>query len=718
MNNKEKKFVCLTPFKMQVVQSFPFIDADFDALTNYELLCKVVEYLNITVDNVNLLNDDFQTLYSYVHDYFDNLDVQNEINNKLDAMAESGELTDIIAQYLELAGILTYDTVSDMKLADNLANGSIAKTLGYHTKGDNGGALYKVREVTNEDVINEGNIIALADDSLVAELVEKTNITVEMFGAVGDAITNDYTAFKNCFDYANLNKSNIILKNTSYKILGNRLTLKTNLFGNDAVIISNDNDSGVNLDEPIIHVVSDNEFSSTVIDNAFIFRTYPEHSNIWKRSGNTEASALGVVPAESNVKLNNKLLYDYFFDFSDPTELYRAIDKDIVIKDLIIDKTVVIAERTSYIKRNILIERDNVLLDGIKFYLNDSSDAVTPYLGLIQLNKCYNVRLNNCNLPAMLANSSYAFHTSYDVKTYVSNCYMNGVDDCWGATSSIGAIDIIYDKVNTNRIDAHEGFFGLTVKDSNIGKEGITLTGGRYANIIGCHFNGRRCVALREDFGSGFNGTIRLKNCDGSLSQGEIIYLKSNTDFDYGYTWKAPSIEIEDCDFTTSAGRLDILATTISTDSDLTWYSSTNTIKVNNITANKNLRLFNYMPLFFGDCEIFVNGLNLRGGFYSNYVTTATNYTIFVNANKCVIRYPKTDSMVRINGFYTNCEMLDLEFIHLNTSLCGCSLRERDSVTMGYTDSGKHLSMVNFGLLIKSSDITAWHENCYNYKAE
>ena len=112
----------------------------------------------------------------------------------------------------------------------------------------------------------------------------------------------------------------------------------------------------------------------------------------------------------------------------------------------------------------------------------------------------------------------------------------------------------------------------FSVKDSNIGKEGITLTGGRYANIIGCHFNGRRCVALREDFGSGFNGTIRLKNCDGSLSQGEIIYLKSNTDFDYGYTWKAPSIEIEDCDFTTSAGRLDILATTIPSSSRVTGF--------------------------------------------------------------------------------------------------------------------------------------------------
>ena len=97
---KKKEFFKLTPFKMQVVQSFPFIDADFDALTNYELLCKVVDYLNKTVDNVNLLESDFKTLYDYVHDYFDNLDVQEEINNKLDEMVTDGTMDQIINQQI------------------------------------------------------------------------------------------------------------------------------------------------------------------------------------------------------------------------------------------------------------------------------------------------------------------------------------------------------------------------------------------------------------------------------------------------------------------------------------------------------------------------------------------------------------------------------------------------------------------------------------------
>lgn len=40
----------------------------------------------------------FNELYTYVHDYFDNLDVQEEVNNKLDAMVEDGTINRIINQ--------------------------------------------------------------------------------------------------------------------------------------------------------------------------------------------------------------------------------------------------------------------------------------------------------------------------------------------------------------------------------------------------------------------------------------------------------------------------------------------------------------------------------------------------------------------------------------------------------------------------------------------
>ena len=215
--NNEKKFIKLTPFKMQVLQTFPFIDADFDAITNYELLCKVVEYLNITVDNVNLLESDFKVLYDYVHNYFDNLDVQVEINNKLDEMAKSGELTDIIAQYLGLAGMITFNNVSEMKSGQNLVNGSKCCTLGYHTANDGGNALYKIRTILNSDVVNESSLIALHDQTLVAELIVGENINVKQFGAYGDDTHNDTTPIQNAIDYAKDNtQKTVFIPNGTY----------------------------------------------------------------------------------------------------------------------------------------------------------------------------------------------------------------------------------------------------------------------------------------------------------------------------------------------------------------------------------------------------------------------------------------------------------------------------------------------------------------------
>lgn len=43
----------------------------------------------------------FNELHDYVHDYFDNLDVQEQINNKLDEMAEDGSLTALISAYVD-----------------------------------------------------------------------------------------------------------------------------------------------------------------------------------------------------------------------------------------------------------------------------------------------------------------------------------------------------------------------------------------------------------------------------------------------------------------------------------------------------------------------------------------------------------------------------------------------------------------------------------------
>ncbi len=89
-----KKFNNLCPFKWFVLENFPFIEADFDAINNYQLLCKVVEYLNKTIDKTNELGSQVEILVNW----FNNLDVQDEVDKKLDEMVEDGTLAEIINQ--------------------------------------------------------------------------------------------------------------------------------------------------------------------------------------------------------------------------------------------------------------------------------------------------------------------------------------------------------------------------------------------------------------------------------------------------------------------------------------------------------------------------------------------------------------------------------------------------------------------------------------------
>ena len=203
-----EKFKHICFLHMQRLTNFPFIEADFDALTNYELLCKVVEYLNKVIANENEQNESinelanaFNSLKTYVDNYFENLDVQEEINNKLDDMAEAGTLQEIIGEYLNANAIWGFNNISAMKSSSNLINGSYATTLGYHSINDGGGATYKIRNINNEDVVDEALIIALEDENLIAELITNNISNVKQFGAYGDGTHDDTNVIKKAINY-------------------------------------------------------------------------------------------------------------------------------------------------------------------------------------------------------------------------------------------------------------------------------------------------------------------------------------------------------------------------------------------------------------------------------------------------------------------------------------------------------------------------------------
>lgn len=198
----------IPPFKWFILENFPYIEEDFDALTNWQLFCKlgkemnkIIEKTNLTGEQVEQLTTAFNELKEYIDNYFENLDVQEEINTKLDEMAESGELAEIIAQFLNTNVVFAFDSISDLKLAENLVDGSFVQTYGYYNVNDGGCAKYKVRQVTNQDVPDDMFVIALHDTNLVAELlIENNRINVKQMGMKGDNQTDETEKFQHIID--------------------------------------------------------------------------------------------------------------------------------------------------------------------------------------------------------------------------------------------------------------------------------------------------------------------------------------------------------------------------------------------------------------------------------------------------------------------------------------------------------------------------------------
>lgn len=169
----------LPPFKRFIMSIGALPTSYLESMTYAELIMWFCNFLQEQV--IPAVNNNADAIKE-IQNFLNTLDLQDEVDHKLDEMAESGQLQEMIAEYLNANALWCFDNVSDMKQATNLINGSFAKTLGYLTINDNGGALYKIREITNEDVVDEGSIIALDDETLVAQLIIDDKINILNFG--------------------------------------------------------------------------------------------------------------------------------------------------------------------------------------------------------------------------------------------------------------------------------------------------------------------------------------------------------------------------------------------------------------------------------------------------------------------------------------------------------------------------------------------------------
>lgn len=158
----------LQPFRFWCQKVLPLVYDD--SLSYYELLCKVVDYLNKTMEDVETLHGDvtglheaYVKLQKYVNTYFSSLDVQKEIDNKLDELFSSGELNNLFILYSKRTNIhkisfsLNYNDILRSVGIENVKeaiknyylSGCSNIILTVHIKNDMSGFVEDVNFLTN-----------------------------------------------------------------------------------------------------------------------------------------------------------------------------------------------------------------------------------------------------------------------------------------------------------------------------------------------------------------------------------------------------------------------------------------------------------------------------------------------------------------------------------------------------------------------------------------
>lgn len=173
-------------------------------LSYYEILCKihkklgeVIEQVNSNETNIQNFTDDMLSKYKallsewnrtkeWIEHYFDNLEVQEEVNNTLDEMLASGQFEDIIFNFFQINAI--FNTVAEMKRSTTLQPGQKVSTLGYYSVNDGGGAQYILKTSPDNTKWNEQ-----LTDNLYAELISNDISYPKMCGyrASNPAETNN-----------------------------------------------------------------------------------------------------------------------------------------------------------------------------------------------------------------------------------------------------------------------------------------------------------------------------------------------------------------------------------------------------------------------------------------------------------------------------------------------------------------------------------------------
>lgn len=271
---------------------------------------------------------------------------------------------------------------------------------------------------------------------------------------------------------------------------------------------------------------------------------------------------------ESTAALENRLSLE---GFQAPVKAWPIDDKQLTVKGGVFITVANQAEsQYKYRSRNIVVNRSNVLLEGLSHYVVGEVGHGAPYSGFITLNHAAEVTVSNC-----LLTPHKMYYTigsaglrvpmgSYDVEAeFCISLLFKGlrqtinIDDSqyWGLYASNFCKDLNLEDCIISRFDAHMGVCNVHLKDCIFGHMGVQMVGFGTALFENCEMHRNRMIWLRDDYGSSWDGDIIIRNCRQVIpvcATSSVFHGSNDGHHDFGYDCRLPhmididGLEIDD----------------------------------------------------------------------------------------------------------------------------------------------------------------------------
>lgn len=373
------------------------------------------------------------------------------------------------------------------------------------------------------------------------ELISRGWVTYKNFGAKGDGKTDDMLSISKAHDFANQHDLKVEIKGED-----------TYYIGGKSIVISIRTDTDFGNAKFIIDDISTERRGSNVfsVDSKLSPKKVTSVSFLQKNQKNINelASEAGLVVAvDSNVKRyiraganqnsgadqtdvflvnkdgsvdkNTPILWD--FNKVTSMTIFPYDEKTLTIRGGTF-KTIANKEKSDsgYFRRDFIIRRSNVVVDGMTHLVTGEGAESAPYLGFIYISECANVTIRNTKLTGRkkypTGAGTYDIGIAKAVNITFENCtQINDIHDSsyWGIMGSNYCKNLIYDNCELSRFDAHQGVANATIKNSKIGHSGLTVIGSGTLLVENTTISSSNLVGLRTDYGSTWEGEFIIRNC-------------------------------------------------------------------------------------------------------------------------------------------------------------------------------------------------------------